>query len=838
VQLTTVEGTLEIKDQLKEYVDRGPALAEMGLLQFSLDTYETDQTVFSDSGRGRKPKPRFPYLEGTGHGTKCRVIKGVGHETMPNFVGDWFPRNDVPDLGDFYHASILALLSPWRDIGDLKRANQTFTQAFEQFLAQADAYTRDIVDNIQYHHECSDGAHRKRQSQTAEDKGLVVYHDEDDEPFKGDGKNANNETLDGVQYTERDVDNNIAAQFSAHDKLFAEVALNIAVDQGIFKDDPCFPHWKRIVLPATHEQLLDFQVLERLVKAVTKHRLGPDNRDDLSLPADLQAEHSSTLSPELSPRESPPPDMGNGLNSDQCTAHKIITNHLKAHLEGRNPPQLLMMVIGQAGTGKSTLLNAITSTFEQLNAPQLLARTALSGVAASLIGGTTLHWFGGLAPRKIPQSDVWPDKSAKYVQERRKKNLLPLLWLAIDEVGMCTLDLLTLLSQVCGMIRAGDGKASSMEPFGGLNLILTGDFHQFAPVAGDNVALYCPAIARQTAVIGKAIYLQFETVVKLEKQERIDDKPWLEILGRTREGACTESDIREIRKLILTNPQCDVPDFKSEPWNKAVLVTPRNCVRAAWNRASVRRHCTATGELLYIFDAEDTVGNERVPTNMEQKTILASMKTDDTAKLPYRVEVAIGMEAMVTLNIATEADLANGSRGKIKDIVLDPREALCNTDVGKDGVVWLQYPPAMVLFEPYHHEFQPFPGLEPGLIPIFPSELSFGISYRGNSSTKVIRQQYPLSAAYAFTDHKAQGQTIQYVIVDIGKTVIFPVTPFAAYVALSRSRGRGTIRLLRDFDDTIFTRHPSEALRREDERLDWLAQETKNKFETGFYDYK
>jgi hypothetical protein len=141
VQLTTVEGTLEIKDQLKEYVDRGPALAEMNLLQFCLDTYETDQTAFSDSGRGRKPKPRIQYLEGTGHGTKCRVIKGDGHETMPNFVGDWFPRNDVPELGDFYHASILALLSPWRDIGDLKRANQTFTQAFEQFLAQADAYT-------------------------------------------------------------------------------------------------------------------------------------------------------------------------------------------------------------------------------------------------------------------------------------------------------------------------------------------------------------------------------------------------------------------------------------------------------------------------------------------------------------------------------------------------------------------------------------------------------------------------------------------------------------------------------------------------------------------------
>jgi hypothetical protein len=71
------------------------------------------------------------------------------------------------------------------------------------------------------------------------------------------------------------------------------------------------------------------------------------------------------------------------------------------------------------------------------------------------------------------------------------------------------------------------------------------------------------------------------------------------------------------------------------------------------------------------------------------------------------------------------------------------------------------------------------------------------------------------------------------VIVDIGKTMKFPVSAFAAYVALSRSRGRHSIRLLRDFDNVIFTRHPSDALHREDERLEWLIQQTKNKFETG-----
>ena len=155
-----------------------------------------------------------------------------------------------------------------------------------------------------------------------------------------------------------------------------------------------------------------------------------------------------------------------------------------------------------------------------------------------------------------------------------------------------------------------------------------------------------------------------------------------------------------------------------------------------------------------------------------------------------------------------------------------------------DGIVWLTFPPAMVLFRPFHHEFDSFPGLEAGLIPIFPSEMSFNIHYQHNPKCKIIRRQYPLSGAYAFTDHKAQGQTIEYVIVDIGPTKKFPVSSFAAYVALSRSRGRDNIRLLRDFDDVIFTKHPSEALRQEDERLQSINKVTTDKFLAGMYDFK
>ena len=57
------------------------------------------------------------------------------------------------------------------------------------------------------------------------------------------------------------------------------------------------------------------------------------------------------------------------------------------------------------------------------------------------------------------------------------------------------------------------------------------------------------------------------------------------------------------------------------------------------------------------------------------------------------------------------------------------------------------------------------------------------------------------------------------------------LSPFSAYVALSRSRGRDTIQLLRDFDDNLFQNHPSDALRREMTRLEALNDATRREWE-------
>ncbi|KAF7973278.1 hypothetical protein HWV62_15643 [Athelia sp. TMB] len=302
-------------------------------------------------------------------------------------------------------------------------------------------------------------------------------------------------------------------------------------------------------------------------------------------------------------------------------------------------------------------------------------------------------------------------------------------------------------------------------------------------------------------------------------------------------GECTEDDINELEKLVLSESKNNIPDFDSDPWTDAVLVTPRNAVREAWNKAALRKHCKRTGHILYEVPAEDRAGNPPRQCDLWEREAISKSKQDKTGRLAHRVEIAIGMKAMVTFNTATEADLANGSRGTIEEIKLDPREP--STSSGEqDGHVRLKYPPAMILFKPIQKTAAKFPGVAEGLIPIFPTEVSFRVKHHITQTTTIKRRQFALVVAYAFTDHKAQGQTLESAIIDIGPTKRFPVDPFAAYVALSRGRGRDSIRLLRSFDPGIFTRHPSEHLRAEDECLSQLANFTKFKFQAGYYDFK
>ena len=471
------------------------------------------------------------------------------------------------------------------------------------------------------------------------------------------------------------------------------------------------------------------------------------------------------------------------------------------------------------------LIGAITETFKVFGAQEKLAKCATSGVAAVIIGGQTFHSWAGI-PVNCPRKEDWVESDNQATQKKRKLNISGRQFLICDEISMCTKQVKYRGSEIVARVRAGEGVGNASECFGGMDVIDFGDFHQFPPVGNPSAALYCerPDTDNVHALKGRSIFLEYDHVVILREQMRVSDDVWTGILSRLRVGECTEDDIKEVRKLVLTNPDCDTPDFKTAPWCDATLITPRNATKDLWNAAALEKHCWTSGNRRYVVSAEDTIKDTGETPNKKTKHAIAGLKDEATRNLKMRVELAVGMKAMVVLNIATEADLANGTRGTVKGFVLDPRQD--HTTPDNKGTIHLKYPPPVIYFQPDLRTNTVFEGIPNGIIPISPSMVRFSVNVDGEKA-KLERRQLAIVPGYAFTDYKAQGQTMECVIVDISRPPSGSLSPFSVYVALSRSRGRKTIRILRDFDPVLFMHHPSEDLRVEMERLEHLNKMTR-----------
>ncbi|EMD31208.1 hypothetical protein CERSUDRAFT_78293 [Gelatoporia subvermispora B] len=174
-------GRIYPKCQLTDYALRGEQLGDMNVYSFFMDTYEedlrskqkesvsVDDEALTDMSRkpGRRRNERVPYLsQHPCSQTKQRVMRTKGHNNLPNFVGSQFLRNDDPGTYSLYCASMLVLLKPWRNLEtDLKAVDESWSTAFETFLAGAPKRIRDIPPGIQYFHECRVAAEQSPEEQ-------------------------------------------------------------------------------------------------------------------------------------------------------------------------------------------------------------------------------------------------------------------------------------------------------------------------------------------------------------------------------------------------------------------------------------------------------------------------------------------------------------------------------------------------------------------------------------------------------------------------------------------------------------------------------------------------
>jgi len=159
------------------------------------------------------------------------------------------------------------------------------------------------------------------------------------------------------------------------------------------------------------------------------------------------------------------------LSDEQDRVKKLVVNDGKS-----------VFFTGSAGTGKSVLMRAIIAELRKkyVKEPDRVAVTASTGLAACNIGGVTLHSFGGIG---LGKEDV-PALVKKVKRNAKARNRwIKTKVLIIDEISMVDGELFDKLEGIARSIR------NNGRPFGGIQLVITGDFFQLPPVPeSDNKA--------------------------------------------------------------------------------------------------------------------------------------------------------------------------------------------------------------------------------------------------------------------------------------------------------------------------------------------------------------
>ncbi|KIK22945.1 hypothetical protein PISMIDRAFT_101620, partial [Pisolithus microcarpus 441] len=375
-------------------------------------------------------------------------------------------------------------------------------------------------------------------------------------------------------------------------------------------------------------------------------------------------------------------------------------------------------------------------------------------------------------------------------------------YLIIDKMSMIGKTFLAKLSRNITVGKMAEGKAASSASFGGINVIMCSDFHQFPPVAvSPSEALYVPLRPQSDltlAQVGHAIYDEFQTVMVLKEQMHIMDQTWLDFLNHLRMGRVQEHHITMLRTLVLTNPVAHMPDFTMSPWADASLVTPRHAMCQQWNNAALCKHVCLSAGIIFVCAADDTVKGEWLSLE-EHFAFVSQMNGGHHQKgnLPDSVEISLGMKVMVMQNVETDLDIMNRACGIVVDILLHLDEP---TFPVTGGAVHLKHLPLYILVKLCRICTSHLPGLQPSVILVKPVSKTYHICYTTSAGVKVTCcvqcLQYPMTSAYAFTDYWSQGQTISHVLVDIAQPPTGGLNLFNLYVALSRSSGHETIRLL------------------------------------------
>jgi ATP-dependent DNA helicase PIF1 len=410
-----------------------------------------------------------------------------------------------------------------------------------------------------------------------------------------------------------------------------------------------------------------------------------------------------------------------------------------AVLEGKS-----VFITGPGGTGKSYLLKALYDlVFERTE--KVIAITALTGCAALLLGrwAKTLHsWAGiGLGRESVKDLAANIKRNAKARKRWFETDIL-----VIDEVSMLTPELFEKLNEIAKIVRRDE------RLFGGIQLVLVGDFYQLPPVSKGVETQFVFESPLWNEVVQRTI--------RLTEILRQPDKDFQDILNEARKGRLNEKS-HDILKTRM-----DVP-WQKNLIKPTLLFTRKNEVDTI-NERNIRALKTDK----HKYKAETVISN--IPetkglTPLSPSVLETVTRLDKNAQYMVDLTLAVGAQVMLVSNVNQEEGLVNGSRGVV-------------TGFMENEIPIVQFMKGQILH------------VEP-------------IKWESEDMKGVYRKQIPLKLAYAVTIHKAQGATLDCALIDVG---IATFEYGQAYTALSRVKNLESLYVW-DLDPKAFRAHPKVA---------------------------
>jgi ATP-dependent DNA helicase PIF1 len=406
-------------------------------------------------------------------------------------------------------------------------------------------------------------------------------------------------------------------------------------------------------------------------------------------------------------------------------------------------------ITGPGGTGKSFLIGSIVTAMSITK--RRIAVTALTGCAALLLGcgAKTLHSWAGVGLGKDPVPTIVANIKKK-TRAKPLRNWLQTATLIIDEVSMMTPDLFEKLDAVGRAVRG------SAAPFGGLQIILVGDFFQLPPIVADPKAM---RFLFQSPLWPEVV----DRTIELTEIVRQPDPTFQDLLNACRRGNLKEEHIG------LLQGRMDLP-WRDEEIRPTLLFSRR----AEVNMINQSNLDALEGELFAfkvrtVFDPD--LPTSRRPDLADEAVQRAIAAHDGDAPYDQELTLRVGAQVMLIYNLDPEEGLVNGSRGVVRRVLLPD-------------------------------------GKEPVPVVLFKNGKEVAISraaWELDDLKGVMRSQVPLRLAYACTIHKSQGATLDSALIDIGPNVF----EFGqAYVALSRARSLDSLYIWA-LDPRAIRAHPA-----------------------------